>query len=156
MGKKKLKKSRIAGFKLPKPVVKALRRFLETPFGREVAAAALAAAAQTLVTRYPMAATVSAGSGIAGAAKTAAGHAVEQVAHVLHGASDRLRHGLTGHDEEEDGDHDRADAEHGDGGEEKRRRRNGKSKGGHPADAIFADVSAKEIRRLIKAARRLH
>jgi hypothetical protein len=151
MAGKKARKRRVAGIKVPKSVMKALRRLLETPFGREVAAAALTAAAQTLLTRYPMAATVSAGSGVAGAAKAAAGHAVESVASLLHGASDRLR---GSHDGEDDVD-DRRDAPGPAAfAAAAKPGKKAKRKAGRVEDGLFGDLSAKQLKRLAKAMRK--
>jgi hypothetical protein len=150
MAGKKARKRRVAGIKVPKSVMKALRRLLETPFGREVAAAALTAAAQTLLTRYPMAATVSAGSGVAGAAKAAAGHAVESVASLLHGASDRLRGSHDGQDDvdERDAPGPAAFAAAAKPGKKAKR------KAGRVEDGLFGDLSAKQLKRLAKAMRK--
>lgn len=162
MAKSKTKSRKVAGLRVPRPVAKAISRFLDSDLGREVAAAALGAAAHTLLTRHPRAALAGAGSGVAGAAKTVAGHAVEGVAHLLHGASDRLRDGMAGdiRSEDNDGDEDAARAAR------LRRqaegdvivKRKGKAKGRKNRamsveQALFADVSPKQIRKMMKAAR---
>lgn len=157
MAKKKKSKMRVAGLTLSRPAGKTLLRFVETPLGREIAAAALAAAASTLITRFPKAAAVSAGSGAASAAKTAAHHTVHGVVHLLRNASDRLRHGLPeGHperhpDADADGrDGDRFDtAETRAGGNDNRR----DTRKGGLEDDLFAGLSPKQLRKLAKALR---
>ncbi|WP_181708573.1 hypothetical protein [Chthonobacter rhizosphaerae] len=144
--KKKSGSAKVAGLKLSKPAGKALRRFISTPIGREIAAAALTAAATTLITKFPKAAAVSTGSGVVGAAKSVAGHTVESVVHVLHSASDRLRHGVAA---DHDGSGDGSNVHAGQFGDDTGRR---KGKAG-PEDDLLAGLSAKQLRKLAKALR---